>query len=107
MGSAIPLSRRSPSPQALIQSAASKAQATISPWLTLQLQVLPVFLTVVVGAHLDSCFQLATFLAIRTATSVQISNLPRLACPMAAQQFLCSVALYSAWLACGANWVAK
>jgi hypothetical protein len=26
---------------------------------------------------------------------------------MAAQQFLCSVALYSAWLRCGANWVAK
>jgi len=27
--------------------------------------------------------------------------------PIAAQQFLCSVALYSAWLACAANWVAK
>ena len=27
--------------------------------------------------------------------------------PMAAQQFLCSVALCSAWLPCGANWVAK
>ena len=27
--------------------------------------------------------------------------------PMAAQQFLCSVALCLAWLPCGANWVAK
>jgi hypothetical protein len=26
---------------------------------------------------------------------------------MAARQFLCSVSLYSAWLPCGANWVAK
>jgi hypothetical protein len=26
---------------------------------------------------------------------------------MVAQQFLCSVALYLAWLRCGANWVAK
>src|SRR5262245_53379108 len=27
--------------------------------------------------------------------------------PMAARRFLCSVALYSAWLRCGADWVAK
>jgi hypothetical protein len=26
---------------------------------------------------------------------------------MAAQQFLCSVSLYSAWLLCGGSWVVK
>jgi hypothetical protein len=41
----------------------------------------------------------------RTRTSRSSSE--GLGCPMAAQPFLCSVALCSAWLLCGASWVAK
>ena len=41
----------------------------------------------------------------RTRGSRSISE--GLGCPMAAQQFLCSVSVCSAWLPCGADWAAS
>ena len=40
-------------------------------------------------------------------TRTSRSSSEELGCPMAARQFLCSVSVCSAWLPCGASWVAK
>src|SRR5215831_11563624 len=87
--SAMSLSRHFSSFQALIQSVASMAKIAISPLFRLQLQVLLGFLTLAVGAHaIYLSFQLATLSASRTATSVQIFNLPPpYRPPTQAQQF--------------------
>jgi len=81
--------------------------ATISAQLAPRLQLLPGFLTVIVGANWDSRFQLATSMPSRTPTSARISNLPLQEFPMQARHFPCSVSLRSAWLPCGANCAAK